>query len=825
MNSLIVILAVMLLKDSVVGQEFDNITEFTLRHLDLSNVDEAGVTYANDSVCGPEANPENTGLRGLVLYTAYKYLKGCVNVILYDREFEEQSRKLHFKLKDLFAAFPGDYVNGQISNDIKINDDFLVPQKNRCTHYLLFISNLGWTTKLVGRQTVSKVIVVTLSSRWKIEDYLQRADARKIINLLIISHVSKQDLLFGLEEGSILSDFTNLYTHNLLTDPVGSSTVKFLTSWRCGKLSRELNLFPKKMSKGFNGKQFVISASEQPPFTFRRRISLDEDSNDSQLWDGVEIRLLRLLASFLNYTIEINEPKMLISKRKGPSEVVIEDIVEGLAEIGSAGVYVTNQRLSEIWLSAQHTTDCAAFITKASTSLPRYRAILGPFQLSVWITLTICYLVAIIPLTFADSHSLKPLIRNPWLIEDMFWHVFGTFTNLFTFTEKKSWTKSTKNASRLLIGWYWAFSIIVTACYTGSIVSFITLFVFPDVIDHVDQLVKMNFRVGTLSTAGWDTWFNNSEHEKTKWLLRDIELVPTATQGLKNVSNSFYLPMFRPYAFLAGRAQMEYIVQANYTSSRRREKLHISKDCFVPFGVSFVFPRKAIYADKFNEYILRIQQTGLMGKLLNEFKWEVERSSTGKLLQAGTGRPLREVVPLQRKLTLDDTQGMYLLLGAGYLIATVALGGEVITWSYKKRKSRAPNDRKSPQAGKWQTYKSGALRSLVSFLRKRDDVVHDVSEDADYNRYGRERFDSASSGKDIGRRVLGTPRVSRSYLDSLFGEENKHGDSTSENDIHVIDCEVERPLEKAEYDSITSLPWALGSELFYRKNHTRINTC
>lgn len=108
----------MLLKDSVVGQEFDNITEFTLRHLDLSNVDEDGVTYANDSVCGPEANPENTGLRGLVLYTAYKYLKGCVNVILYDREFEEQSRKLHFKLKDLFAAFPGDYVNGQV----KINE-------------------------------------------------------------------------------------------------------------------------------------------------------------------------------------------------------------------------------------------------------------------------------------------------------------------------------------------------------------------------------------------------------------------------------------------------------------------------------------------------------------------------------------------------------------------------------------------------------------------------------------------------------------------------------------------------------------------------------
>lgn len=70
-----------------------------------------------------------------------------------------------------------------------------------------------------------------------------------------------------------------------------------------------------------------------------------------------------------------------------------------------------------------------------------------------------------------------------------------------------------------------------------------------------------------------------------------------------------------------------------FRSSKRKEMLYISKECFVPFGVSYVFPRNAIYADKFSEYILRIQQSGLMGKLLNEFKWEIERSSAGKLLQ------------------------------------------------------------------------------------------------------------------------------------------------------------------------------------------------
>ena len=45
----------------------------------------------------------------------------------------------------------------QISDDIKINDDFLRPQKNKCTHYLLFSPDLNWTTIVVGPQTVSKV--------------------------------------------------------------------------------------------------------------------------------------------------------------------------------------------------------------------------------------------------------------------------------------------------------------------------------------------------------------------------------------------------------------------------------------------------------------------------------------------------------------------------------------------------------------------------------------------------------------------------------------------------------------------------------------------
>lgn len=77
--------------------------------------------------------------------------------------------------------------------------------------------------------------------------------------------------------------------------------------------------------------------------------------------------------------------------------------------------------------------------------------------------------------------------------------------------------------------------------------------------------VLVNKSVFTLGTGGWGEWFNNSDHPQTKWLLRDIELVPSVSHGLKNVTGSFYLPLRRPYTFLASKAHLLHVLNTNYT--------------------------------------------------------------------------------------------------------------------------------------------------------------------------------------------------------------------------------------------------------------------
>lgn len=112
-------------------------------------------------------------------------------------------------------------------------------------------------------------------------------------------------------------------------------------------------------------------------------------------------------------------------------------------------------------------------------------------------------------------------------------------------------------------GWYWIFTIIITACYTGSIIAFVTLPVFPQTVDTLEQLIDGYYRVGTLDHGGWERWFLNSTHEKTSKFLKNLEFVSTMDEGLGNVTKAF----FWSYTFLGSKAQLEYIVQSNFTDS------------------------------------------------------------------------------------------------------------------------------------------------------------------------------------------------------------------------------------------------------------------
>ena len=79
---------------------------------------------------------------------------------------------------------------------------------------------------------------------------------------------------------------------------------------------------------------------------------------------------------------------------------------------------------------------------------------MGPFQWGVWLCIIGIYLAAVIPLAYSERRSWKHLFTSCAVVSHMFWVVFGTFTNLFTFKGENSWNRSRKNGTCVVIGMY-----------------------------------------------------------------------------------------------------------------------------------------------------------------------------------------------------------------------------------------------------------------------------------------------------------------------------------------------------------------------------------
>lgn len=58
-------------------------------------------------------------------------------------------------------------------------------------------------------------------------------------------------------------------------------------------------------------------------------------------------------------------------------------------------------------------------------------------------------------------------------------------------------------------------------------------------------------------------WYENVTDPIATKLLNKVEYVPTIELGLKNTTKAF----FWPYAFLASRAHLDFIIRTNFSTS------------------------------------------------------------------------------------------------------------------------------------------------------------------------------------------------------------------------------------------------------------------
>jgi len=115
----------------------------------------------------------------LLNYIAERYLFHCISLILYDDFYEKQ----YHLLKALFSTYPVTYIHGKISKQ-----ELMDPPDIKCRDFLLFIRDLKTAEAVIESHSISRVVVVSQASTWRIQEFLSSKLSRNFVNLLVIGN-------------------------------------------------------------------------------------------------------------------------------------------------------------------------------------------------------------------------------------------------------------------------------------------------------------------------------------------------------------------------------------------------------------------------------------------------------------------------------------------------------------------------------------------------------------------------------------------------------------------------------------------------------------
>ncbi|CAB3360215.1 Hypothetical predicted protein [Cloeon dipterum] len=540
--------------------------------------------------------PEDLMLSRMVSRVLDTYFSSCVPVLRYDR-FLENSCGVQ---KLLSGELSQGLTHGRLSGSINTVGQSPVPRDGSCAVLVFMVQHVEDARAIsrAGTSHGSALMLVTASPLWRVEEFVNKWDGRPWKMIVIASAHRKRPVM----------------------------STKFLNPW-----------FPTQIS---------VIVRNEPPYSIHR------PNETGTEWSGIERTIVELLAYKLNFTFTTK----FVAENEGTNP--LKEAVASLgAEIASGGVFFSRET-HDLATTVPYTQDCAVFLTRASTALPRHRAILGPFQLVVWIILTLVYIF--LSMASAASPHAKGRPRASQTRLDAFWLVFGTFTNAF-FVRGRVW--SDRISVRILLTFYWIFTVIITAAYTSSIIAFVTMPVFPSTVESAEEILNIKgFRWGTLGSSGWEKWLQDAEDPVSRHIQAGFEWLPKVEDGIRNVSKS------ARYAFLGSRERLQYESSDELKGILSGKKaLHLGTQCFLPLLPSFLTTpaiRPAI-----DPWIHLLSQFGFIAKAVQDISYQEHRR---RLRNTATGTIRVEYtkkMPHERRLSVEDVTGTFFILGAGVIMA------------------------------------------------------------------------------------------------------------------------------------------------------------
>ncbi|XP_023692515.1 glutamate receptor ionotropic, delta-2 isoform X1 [Paramormyrops kingsleyae] len=399
-------------------------------------------------------------------------------------------------------------------------------------------------------------------------------------------------------------------------------------------------------------------------------------------YQGFSIDVLDALSNYLGFKYEIYvapDHKYGSLQADGVWNGLIGELVFKRADVGLSALTITPERESVVDFTTRYMDySVGVLLRKAERTVDMF-ACLAPFDLSLWACIAGTVLlvgVLVYLLNWLNPPRLPMGSVSSTTLYNSMWFVYGSFV------QQGGEVPYTTLATRMMMGIWWLFALIVISSYTANLAAFLTITRIENSIQSLQDLSKQtDLPYGTvLDSAVYDQVrskgmnpFERDPMYSQMW--RMINHTGGADNNVEESRDGIRKVKYGHFAFVWDAAVLEYVAINDEDCS-----LYTVGSSISDRGYGIAMQHGSPYRDIFSQRILELQQNGDMDVL--KLKWWPRDSSCDMYSSVQTR---------QRGSALDihSFAGVFCVLAAGVVLS--CLIAMVETWWNRRKGSRVPS--------------------------------------------------------------------------------------------------------------------------------------
>ncbi|XP_077457545.1 glutamate receptor ionotropic, delta-2 isoform X1 [Stigmatopora argus] len=398
-------------------------------------------------------------------------------------------------------------------------------------------------------------------------------------------------------------------------------------------------------------------------------------------YQGFSIDVLDALSNYLGFKYEIYiapDHKYGSLQPDGQWNGLMGELVFKRADIGLSALTITPERESVVDFTTRYMDySVGVLLRKAERTVDMF-ACLAPFDLSLWACIAGTVLlvgILVYLLNWLNPPRLPMGSVSSTTLYNSMWFVYGSFV------QQGGEVPYTTLATRMMMGVWWMFALIVISSYTANLAAFLTITRIENSIQSLQDLSKQTeLPYGTvLDSAVYDQVrskalnpFERDPMYSQMW--RMINRTGGVDNNIEESKEGIRKVKYGHFGFVWDAAVLEYVANNDEDCS-----FYTVGSNAPDRGYGIAMQHGSPYRDIFSQRILELQQNGDMDIL--KLKWW-PKDSPCELYSSIQSRN-------SNALDIHSFAGVFCVLAAGVVLS--CLIAMVESWWSRRKGSRVPS--------------------------------------------------------------------------------------------------------------------------------------